>query len=445
MSSKRDLVEAHGYNRRRLITAFVSGAPGGREVEPVRYGRTLVGGLVLALLVVAGAAVSGFIKPGVPKNWAEEGLVIGKSSGSRFFAYKGELYPIINITSAKLLLKEGTKPEFVPDDLIAAKKPGVTIGISGAPEVLPKPSGLVQSGWTACTNLSGGILARIDPTPLATPVDDQAYRVSLDNAQYVIAGGRRYPVPDDAAGRLALRAVGLDAQTAKPVTGLWLNLIPQGSPLVAPTVDGAGRQVNTGVSGLDTVGTPVEVAGGRHYVLGRSGELLELSDFAWAIYSAGRDVTKVRSSDSAKLRTDAGNTPYPQDWPTAAVTPYTSPDMPCVQLETRAGEAPLVHLATPTSSVATTADANVGRRVATGSGALVRGTSAGVLNAGPVYLIDSSGTSFAVGKGGNGSEVGVLGYGSTTPRPVPKAWLDLFASGPELSSDAASKSPESGQ
>ena len=59
MSSKRDLVEAHSFNRRRLVTAFVSGAPGGREVEPVRYGRTLVGGLVLALLIVAGAAVGG--------------------------------------------------------------------------------------------------------------------------------------------------------------------------------------------------------------------------------------------------------------------------------------------------------------------------------------------------------------------------------------------------
>ena len=445
MSSKRDLVEAHGYNRRRLITAFVSGAPGGREVEPVRYGRTLIGGLVLALLVVAGAAVSGFIKPGVPKNWAEEGLVIGKTSGSRFFAYKGELYPIINITSAKLLLNEGTKPEFIPDDLIAAKKPGVTIGIAGAPEVLPKPSGLVQSGWTACTNGSGGIAVAIDRTPLATPVDDQAYRVSLGQDQYVVAAGRRYPVPDNAAGRLALRAVQLDAQPAMPVTGLWLNLIPQGSPLVAPTVDGAGQTVRTGVPGLTTVGAPVEVEGGRHYVLARSGDVLELSDFAWAIYSTGRDVTKVRSSDSVKLRTDAGNTPYPKDWPTDAVTPYTSVDQPCLQLETSDGEAPTVHLATPTSDRATTPDSTVVRRIATGSGALVRATTANVLNAGPVYLVDSSGTSFAVGKGGSGAEVGVLGYGGTTPRPIPRAWLDLFASGPELSTGAASKTPQSGQ
>ena len=39
MASKRELVEAHSYNRRRLVTAFLSGAPGGREVEPAKPGR----------------------------------------------------------------------------------------------------------------------------------------------------------------------------------------------------------------------------------------------------------------------------------------------------------------------------------------------------------------------------------------------------------------------
>ena len=140
MSSKKDLVEAHSFNRRRLVTAFVSGAPGGREVEPVRYGRTLVGGLVLAGLVVAGAAVSPLLtQQKLPDDWNQKGLVVGKESGSRFVASKGRLYPVINTTSARLVLGgEGDfKVNFVPDDKIAQQKQGKTIGIPGAPDLLP--------------------------------------------------------------------------------------------------------------------------------------------------------------------------------------------------------------------------------------------------------------------------------------------------------------------
>ena len=53
MATKKDLVEAHAFSRRRLVTAFVSGAPGGREVEPVRPGRVLIGGVALSVLLLA--------------------------------------------------------------------------------------------------------------------------------------------------------------------------------------------------------------------------------------------------------------------------------------------------------------------------------------------------------------------------------------------------------
>lgn len=59
MPTQRDLVEAHSFSRRRLVTAFVAGAPGGREVEPARPGRTIVGGVVLGVLLMAGAFVTG--------------------------------------------------------------------------------------------------------------------------------------------------------------------------------------------------------------------------------------------------------------------------------------------------------------------------------------------------------------------------------------------------
>ncbi|HET7195714.1 MAG TPA: type VII secretion protein EccB [Nocardioides sp.] len=63
MTSRRDLVEAYSFSRRRLVTAFISGAPGGGEAAPSRSGRTIVAGVVVAVLVVAGAAVTRTVSP----------------------------------------------------------------------------------------------------------------------------------------------------------------------------------------------------------------------------------------------------------------------------------------------------------------------------------------------------------------------------------------------
>ena len=82
MATKRDLVEAYSFSRRRLVTAFVSGAPGGREVEPTRPGRTIVGGLALAVLLVAGAAIAGVFAPKDPEDWTKPGLIVSKETGA---------------------------------------------------------------------------------------------------------------------------------------------------------------------------------------------------------------------------------------------------------------------------------------------------------------------------------------------------------------------------
>src|SRR5687768_16337025 len=109
MATKKDLVEAYSFSRRRLDTAFISGAPGGREVEPSRPGRTIVGGLALAVLLIAGAAVTGVFTPRVDGDWKEEGLVTSKEKATDYLIIdtpEGEepvLRPLINTTSAQLL------------------------------------------------------------------------------------------------------------------------------------------------------------------------------------------------------------------------------------------------------------------------------------------------------------------------------------------------------
>jgi type VII secretion protein EccB len=447
MSSKRDLVEAHSFNRRRLVTAFVSGAPGGREVEPVRYGRTLVGGLVLAALMLAGAAVSGYLKPSVPKDWLQEdGLVIGKTSGSRFVAYKGRLYPVINTTSARLILStDGTiTPKFIPDDKISAASQGLTIGISGAPDVLPARDHLVGSGWTACTNQSQGIKVTVSTRPGAAAATDQAFLVRARGDLYVVAGRHRYPLP--ARNRDALlRALALDGEPVRDVPGRWLDLVDVGAPLAPFAVPKQGSPADTGVQGLDRVGTPLLVDG-RPYVLGPDG-LLQLTDFAYSVYRAYGpgagfgDPLELSATDVTSLETvDDGGRSYPDDWPEGDVRPYTSTDAPCLLLRTASGQAPYAELATPGSPSVMAGDQTLTRVVQTGYGAVVRSTTGGVLGSGTAHLVDSSGTDYVIGGRGNEKQPLVaLGYGDLTPTPVPKAWVDLFASGPALTTAAAAR------
>ena len=134
MATKRDLVEAHAFSRRRLVTAFVSGAPGGREVEPVRPGRTIVGGLALSVLLVLGAVIAGVFAPRTPEDWNKVGLVVSKDDGGLYVVTEQSdhpvLRPVINVTSAKLILGDlATDPTPLSSSFIQSQHIAEDVGI----------------------------------------------------------------------------------------------------------------------------------------------------------------------------------------------------------------------------------------------------------------------------------------------------------------------------
>ena len=51
MPSSKDILEAQRFNRNRLITAFTSGTPDGREVDTPSPVRPLIFGLVVAVIL----------------------------------------------------------------------------------------------------------------------------------------------------------------------------------------------------------------------------------------------------------------------------------------------------------------------------------------------------------------------------------------------------------
>src|SRR6478609_7625036 len=104
MATKGDLIEAQNFSRRRLLTAFVSGAPGGKELQPTSPLRAVIAAIALTVIVVLVGVFYGLIRPGLPTGWENGKLVLVSDTGARFVTVDGVLHPVINTASARLLL-----------------------------------------------------------------------------------------------------------------------------------------------------------------------------------------------------------------------------------------------------------------------------------------------------------------------------------------------------
>ncbi|WP_457206802.1 type VII secretion protein EccB [Nocardioides sp. P5_C9_2] len=457
MATKKDLVEAHAFSKRRLITAFVSGAPGGREVEPVRPGRVLIGGIALSVLLLAGAAIAGFLIGRPNSAWLEEGsFVISKETGERYVVLRGgedpRLQRVPNYLSAQLLLGE---PELtanrVSDTYIREVALGSDLGIDGAP-TLPAASDLIDEGWTACTAADTGIKLTITEDPDIAELRQSAFLVSSGGGLWLVApspggSGYRLRLPADAtdAGVIADR-LGFGATSQAPVVPEeWLNLFPAGPALDvasfgidatdiggAATYPGAETDLSRFRVG-DLVRTP-----SRSYLLGPDGPI-PLSEFAAVVYDSVGSDTQDLDED---LRVAPADTTYPDQWPTDTPVSDEGPDMCAVLHPGADGEAAEVKLAgTPRGEVAATGIGPNSHEVdvAPSGGAYVRSGADEAATDGTPYVIDTKAQKYAL----VGPDVALyIGYGDSAAPVVPNTWLEFFEEGTSLSVNGARRVPE---
>jgi type VII secretion protein EccB len=436
VATKKDLVEAQAFSRRRLTTAFVAGAPGGREVEPQRPLRAIVGGIAVTVLLGVGGLVGGALKPGLPSGWDDNHLVIAKKSGARYVAIKKTLYPVINTTSARLLIPAGSFAVVtVNDDKIATAPRGAAIGILGAPDSLTPSERLARTGWVSCLSQSGGVKSVVGRGPsTSSPATSGATVVKTADGLFVVTGSYRLPVTGSDAAAV-LRQLRLDAATPIPAPAAWTSLFPQGPTLGALRVADAGKSL----PGLPTgavVGSVLAVkdsgAEPRRYVVTGSGELALMSPFAYALYQVGRTTgadLEVTPAEIAALKT-TDRSIVPSQWPEQI--PSALDGLPCATLTAGPNKMPVTSLST--APLVKVGDGQ-STEVEPGTGALVRAIGDNIINRGPVLVIDQTATSYSVV--GGDDVLARLGYTKDDVIPVPQAWVGLFSSGPTLSVAAA--------
>lgn len=458
MATKKDLVEAHAFSRRRLVTAFVSGAPGGREVEPVRPGRVLIGGIALSVLLLAGAAIAGFLLGRPPAQWLEaNSFIISKDTGEQYVVLRGGDDPLLqrvpNYVSAQLLLGSAElTPYTVRDKYIRTVQLGPDLGIEGAPAGLPSVDELVDDGWTACTADGAGIKVAVQQTPPVEHLTGSAFLVSNKGQEWLIATapeegaqqGRayRFPMPADATSASTIgNRLGFGA-TPIEVDEDWLNLFPPGEALEKPAfgVTDEDRPVpyadaDNGLSQY-RIGDLLLSESGTYFLLGDEGpEPLEA--FAGMIY----DVVGSRAiSVPTDLVADFEDTQHPEEWPSELPAAADSGAI-CGVLHPEPGADPAVSLATDPTGAADPARVSAGHHavdVEPSAGAYVLSGSNAAADGGTPYVIDTKGAKYHL----IGPEVPeYIGYADVDPPLVPSTWLEFFSPGVPLSTNSARRVP----
>lgn len=241
MQTQRDHVHAQTFMVGRISSALVEGDPTGAQIPGQRLQTGLVVGLMLAVLLVGGFAVYGWIVPGGSSAYRQPGaILVEKETGNRYvYLGDGALHPTPDLTSAMLIQNGGTVKLISRESLKGIPR-GHAVGVEGGPARLPSPDALVSGPWLTClpTVKGGGLGFNLEPGTPAQALTDDAFTVVRASAtvRYLVTTYMKYKIADEAV-LVALGAAASDPPTAPAA---WLESLGSGQDLAPAEIPGAG-------------------------------------------------------------------------------------------------------------------------------------------------------------------------------------------------------------
>ncbi|HZU57769.1 MAG TPA: type VII secretion protein EccB [Actinocrinis sp.] len=502
MATRKDQLDAFVFARRRMVANLVAPSPTGSDEAAPRPVKTFFTSAILSAIAVAGVAVLGVFKPSAPSGW-ESGLVVDNSSGAEYVysPQDKQLHPVVNVTSAKLLLGSSFKKYDVPDSVINGPDVtiGAPIGILNAPPDVPSPGNVDLTQWTLCldsashadqtksggkTILEIGYGAGSDSTALQ---NTGFVAHDTNNTNYLIDGDYAYPIQDSAVTSQLVEVSVPQGTGAGPwVSDAWLKAFRPGTPLQLPSVAGLGDpvtapdQLGRHIGDFGTVqGENGQQSG--YYIQTEDG-LVQVSAFVYSLYKVGpagsngnvrqmslNGAQILNAKPRAELTSPTSLLNAGSDWPQSLVTLVDTDgktpgfgvlcagfsqsydgDLPHISLYygTHLPQ-PLPNGVSVQGTGQTLADYVL---VKAGHAALARKVSGGNnLNSGPEYLITETGTQYLMtpsaklpGAAADSQPVNaaqMLLYDKVQVTHVPQAWMSLVPTGPELDPARAGTTP----
>ncbi len=474
MQTRRDQVQAHTFVVGRLVSGLLRAEPDSQFTPLRRFVVGSVAGAFLAAVVVAGFGVFGLFFPGGAKAWsAPKTLVVEKETGARYVFVGGELRPVVNYTSARLVLGGEPKIARVSRASLKGVPHGMPIGIEGAPDYLPDLKRLDGRHWQVCStprpDVSGAgrpfvtLWVGAKPSGRSLGTGEALLVRDPGGARYLAWNGRRWKVPNAAT----LDALGYSAVPQRPVGWAWINALPAGNDLVAPDVPDRGRNGPL-VGGRPTVAGQVLKAsavasgtGDSQYYLVRPDGLSPLTATGAALLLASPETRKAYPGATVEAlqvvpaaiaaapqsRSSSVNPQMPASAPKPAE--LDGGQAPCLQLAMDAGNGVSVQVAVGSEPSAASAKAAPSAGLAEavgdprladlvvvepGTGLLIRDQPAPGVADGALHLLVDCGMQYPLS---SGDVAKTLGYEQVSPTPVPGAVLALLPAGQPLDPLAA--------
>jgi type VII secretion protein EccB len=454
MRSRRDQVQAHAYVVSRLTSALVHAEPDAPESPLRRTGLGSFAGLLLGTLGVAAFLVWGLISPASKATALTSGeLLMVKTTGTRYIYAKGTLYPLLNWSSALLLMGGNSAITSVLPTALAGIPQGQPLGIVGAPDALPASTSINTGSWLACTRDVGGqplVSLSIGAEPaVTTPPSRSAVVVGAGGAQYLLWHGERLRL--DAPWLLT--ALGLNRSPVVQAAPMWLDAVPAGPDLEPLTVPGVGARGPL-LGGLATrvgqilvvrnIGSPsqlyVVMSGGVAPITATQAAIL-LTDRSMAAAYPGATARQIPVSPSAvaHAQTVSSGLADGSGAPSGEPGDYAPGGgaVPCMDYAAAGGSpARLVFAVPPDGQPPAVASPGVTASpegaelisVVPDGGALVRPQAAPGVDGTSYDLVTQAGVKFPVPPGA----VRALGYRPDQAAAMPAALLGLLPTGPAL-------------
>ncbi len=228
------------------------------------YSRAVSLGIVIAVLICLGAALLAYFKP-LGKRSGDT-LLVDRTTNQLYVVLpnNGQLRPVYNLTSARLVLGNPSTPMAVKSDELNRLAKGQPIGIPGAPYATPV--GAPASTWTLCDtvvkpeSVAPKVTASIVVLPLVTDGSvgpmraDQGVLITYKDKDWLVTDDGRHAI--DLSDRAVTSAVGIPV-TAKsaPISEGLFNALPNSGPWQLPQVPAAGAPNTLGLPANLVIGS----------------------------------------------------------------------------------------------------------------------------------------------------------------------------------------------